>query len=137
MFFEDFEADGFLPLQSERIQRIKQVYLTAVGEILHDVETAIEVAVDLENARAVQTSLSDFARRNLPRGQQDERLHPAASAVGGEGCAGVAGRGTREAVDAEFLGNGNADGHPAVLERARRIHSLVFDAEAVDADLLL
>ncbi len=83
--------------------------------------------------RASWRRLRDFPGGDLPGGQEHERLHPAARAVGGERRGGVAGRGAGEAADAEFLRHADADGHAAVLERAGGVHPLVFDAERLDA----
>jgi hypothetical protein len=132
---EDLEADRLLALQPEGVQRVEQVRLAARGQLLHDVEAGVEVAVDFEDARSVERRLRDLPGGDLARGQQDERLQVRPAAVRRERGAGVARRSAGESADVQLPRHADADGHPAVLEAARGVHPLVFDPEAVDADL--
>jgi len=85
----------------------------------------------------VETRLRDLPGGDLPLRKEHERFHPAAAAVRRQRGGGVPGGRTGERADAKFLGDSDADGHPAVLERAGGVHPLVFDPERLDADRLL
>src|SRR6056297_635070 len=99
--FDDLESDRLLALEAERVQRVEQVGVAAVGEPLDEVEAVVEVAVDLEDARSVEARLGELSRRDLSCRQEDERLHSRSGAVGGKRRTRVTRRGTGESLDAQ------------------------------------
>ena len=85
----------------------------------------------------MEAGLGDLARGDFPSGKEDQRFESSPGSVRRQRGGGVARRGTGQPGDADLLGDTDAHSHPAVLERTRRVHPLVFHAEARDADVVL
>jgi hypothetical protein len=129
----DLEREGLLALEPVGVERVEQVdALLLHGELDHELHRVVEVAFDLRDLGAVGDRLREFAERDLPGGEEDERGQPGAGGVGGHGGGGVAGRGAADRAGAGGFRHGDADGHAAVLEGAGRVFPLVFHEEAGD-----
>ena len=129
----DFECGRLLPLQPIRVERIDQHDGMLGAELAHDAEGVVEAAVDKHNLRAVGYRLRHFAARDVVSGDKYDGGQPAARAVCGGGCAGVAGGGAHNRSTALFQRLGDGYHHAPVLERAGGIAALQLEIELAAA----
>ena len=64
-------------------------------------------------------------------GEKDNARHSCLCGIDSHGCRGVSGGCAGNDVLAELLCHGNTKGHSSVLERTRRVHTLVLDVEVL------
>ena len=126
---EQLEDDRLLPLEAERVDRVDEVDVVAVGQLAQQGQRLVEVALDLDDPRAVGDRLRQLAAGDLALRHQHQRRHARRRRVGGERGRGVAGRGAGDDAGADRLGVADADGHAAVLEGRGRVLALVLELE--------
>ena len=90
-------------------------------------------ALDHHERRVVDAAADDLALLEVVR-DEDDRLHPGAGAVRGDGVREVAGAGAGDAGVAELARLRDRDGDDAVLERPRRVDGVVLDPEPLEAE---
>ncbi len=93
-------------------------------ELAGDLEAVVEVAVDLDQLRAVHHGLGELARGDLALRDQHRAGDPGRGRVGRGGGGGVAGRGAHHRGRAVADGPRHRRDHAAILEGAGRVHTL-------------
>src|SRR5690606_4174922 len=124
---DDLEGGGLLALEPEGVDRVDQGDRVVLGERPHDGQAVVEVAVHRHQGGPVDDRLGQFARGDLPGGQDDGAAQPGAGGVRGGGGGGVPGGGTHDelGVGGGHLRHGH--GHAAVLEGAGGVGALDLD----------
>ena len=124
------------PVEAERVDRVDEGHgvVVLLGERPHDGQRLVEVAVDGHDPRPGHQRLEELALGDLPARQHDDDLHPGRRAVGRRGRGGVPRRGAHDRAGARLERLGDGKDHPAVLERAGRVHALELEVEVRDAD---
>ena len=130
---QNFEDDGFLPFQPERIQRIDEVEPEFVREIAKHPESLIKVIAHLDDHRAKLQCLRQFRGGDLAEGNKNHGFHTSPRGIGRHGSGSIARRGARGHSAAQDRRLRDAGCHPQILERTRRIVALMLDRQPYTA----
>src|SRR5277367_1447796 len=134
--FEKLEGDGFLAFYAKRIDGIRDVNGRHIGELRNQAHAIVEISGDLADDGAVIHALCEFRGTDLALRQENRALQLGAGGVGGKAGGGVAGAGADHGLRAEQFRLGDGCGHAGVLERRRRIASLMFQTQRGEAGVL-
>ena len=121
---DDLERRGLLALDAIGVHGVHELDRVALGELAGRDEAVVEVAVDLEQARAVRDRLAQLAHRDLAVRDEHGARHAGRRRVGGRRRRRVARRGADHRPHVPARGRGDRDGHAAVLERTGGVHAL-------------
>ena len=88
---DDLERRRLLALDAGRVDRVDQLDGVGLGELAGHGEAVVEVALDLDQGRAVRDGLAQLAHRDLAVGHEHGTRHPGLGRVGGRAGTGVAG----------------------------------------------
>ena len=88
-------ARGLLALDAGRVDRVDELDRVGLGELAREGQAVVEVAVDLQQGRAVGDRLAELAHRDLAIGHEDGARHAGLGRVRGRGGARVAGASRR------------------------------------------
>ena len=136
---EHFKADRLLPFDPERVDRVEQIDVQFVADLLDQRHRIVEVAADLQRFAAEGERLGELAVRDLAFGDEDHRTESGNRRVAGHRCTGVAGAGAGDGFRSVESGGGGAAGHAAILEAAGGVFALMLELEVpepgVDARL--
>ncbi|GAB3999739.1 hypothetical protein GCM10029992_29390 [Glycomyces albus] len=132
---DDLEGGGLLAEDAVEVQVVDQGDRVVLGELVGDGEAVVEVAVELEELRAVDEGLGELAEGDLPGRDEHGASDPGAGGVGRGRGRGVAGGGADDGLGVRFDGLGDGQGHAAVLERTGRVEP--FDLQVDVATGLL
>ena len=91
---------GLLALDPGRVHRVDQLDRVGLGQLAGHVEAVVEVAVDLQQRRAVRDRLASLPIAILPSGHQHGAGHAGLGRVGGRRRGGVAGGGADDGLGA-------------------------------------
>ena len=120
---DHLERRGLLALDPVRVDRVDELDRVLLRELADERERVVEVAADGDHARAVHQRLRELADRDLALGHDHGAAHPGPRGVGGGAGRRVAGRGADHGLGPPPRGPRDRDGHPPVLERARRVRA--------------
>ena len=123
------KARGLLALEPHRVHRVHQRDRVVVGQPAGEPQAVVEVAADHDHLGAVHDRLGELAGRDLALRHQHQRLDPGPGGVRRHRRGGVAGRGADHRLGALADGDGERDGHAAVLERAGRVVALDLEPD--------
>ena len=127
---QDFEHDGFLAFQPERVQRIHQIQPELLGQLAQHLESLVEIVAHFDDHGAKLQRLGQLGRRDFSVGNEDHRFDPRARRVGGHGSGGIPSRCASRHAAAQHGGLRDARRHPQILEGTRRVIALMFDGQA-------
>ena len=88
---EDLERRGLLALDAERVDAVDERDGVVLGQVAAQVEAVVEVALDLQQLRAVHERLGELAERDLALGHEHGAGQAGPRGVGRRRRAGVAG----------------------------------------------
>ncbi len=133
----DLERGRLLAGQAVRVDRVheRDRVVVAGGQLAHDPERRVEVAVDRDDPGPGDERLEELAHRDLAARQDDDDLEPGRRAVGRRRGRRVAGRGTGDRARAELQRPAHRDDHPAVLEAPGRVRALDLEEEVREPEL--
>src|SRR5207248_6433022 len=126
---------GLLPGDANRVDRIDQRDRIVDRGLAGQLEAIVEVAVDLQDPRAVQDGLRELAHRDLALGHQDGAGEPGARGIRGRGGRSVAGGRADDRLEPAGQRVRDGHGHPAVLERAGRVGALDLEVDLAAGQL--
>ena len=129
------KARGLLALDAGRVDRVDQLDGVGLGELAGQGEAVVEVAVDLEQGRAVRDGLAELAHRDLAVGHEHGARHPGLGGVGRRAGAGVAGGRADDGLGAVLGRQRDRGRHAAVLERRGRVQALELDEHVGPGEL--
>ena len=69
---DDLDRHRLLPLDPERVHRVREVDEASARELLHDGHAAVEVRLEREDARAVRERLHELRGRHPPARQEHD-----------------------------------------------------------------
>ncbi len=124
----DLERGRLLAFDAELVDRVDEHDRVGVGQLAHERERLVEVALERDHARAVHQRLRHLALRDLALGHDHRAGDARARRVRGGARGGVAGRGADHRLGAFAHGGRDRAGHAAVLERAGRVGALELQA---------
>src|SRR5699024_5797010 len=132
---DDLESGRLLPLDTHRVDRVDQTDLrVGGGGLAGQFEAVVEVAVDLDDRRAVHDRLGQLARRDLALRDEDRAAHPGARGVRRRGGRGTSGRGAQHRLLPPCTRVGHRHRHPAVFERPGRVEPLHLQVDVTAGD---
>ena len=136
---DDFNPDGLLALDAERVHRVGQVKRRVLGDLLDQLHAAVEIGVQAEHQGAVGDGLDQLRQGNLAPRQQHDGWDACGGAIGRQRSRGVARRGAGHRLNRRPLGDHlldlrNQHRHAQVLERAAMRVAAQLDPEVLDAD---
>ena len=133
----DLERRGLLAGQPIRVHGVhdRDRVVVGGGQLANHGQRLVEVSVDGHDPRAGHHGLQELAHRNGTLRKDDDDLEPRRRAV--RGCRGgrIAGRGADDRSSATLDRLRHGEDHPAVLERAGRVHPLELHVEIGEAEL--
>jgi hypothetical protein len=122
---DDLERGGLLPLDAKRVDRVDEGDGGIVGgELAGQLQAVVEVAIDLNDLRAVHDRLGKLAHRDLALRHQHRAGDARPRGIGSGRRRGVAGGRTEHGLLTAGDGLGHRHRHAAVFERTRRIETL-------------
>ncbi|OPZ85156.1 MAG: hypothetical protein BWY76_01527 [bacterium ADurb.Bin429] len=127
----DLKRGGLLPLDAVRVDGVHQRDGVRLGDLAHETQRVIEIAVNRQHLRAVNHRLREFAQCDIPVRDEHDAAHAGARGVGGGGGGGVAGAGAHHRLRAGLARLADRHRHAAVLERPRRIQPLELRVDAL------
>jgi hypothetical protein len=135
---EDLEHHALLPGHAVRVDRVDQVHAERRRVGADEGEAAVEVPAHEQGAGAVGERLGELAHGHLRRavargGDEHEAGDAGERGIGSERRARVAGARTGHRARAGAAGLGERRRHPAVLERAGGVVSVVLEEERIEA----
>ena len=134
---DDLEGGRLLALDAVRVDGVHERDRVLLADVAREPQGVVEVAADVEDARAVGDRLGQLALRDVAVRDEDVGVEAAVGGVGGGGSAGVAGRGAEDGLGVRLEGLGDGDDHAAVFERARGVAHLELEVELAAADALV
>jgi hypothetical protein len=132
---DELEGRRLLAFQAQRVHRVHQRDRVTGDELAHELERAVEVALQRDHAGAVHERLGQLAGRDLALRDDDRAAQPGPGGVGRQAGRGVAGRRADHRLGAVAHGARDRAGHAAVLEGAGRVGALELEQD-LGADLL-
>ncbi len=121
---DHLERRRLLALDPGGVDAVDQLDGERLGQLARHPEAVVEVAVDLEQGRAVSDGLGQLAHGDLAVGHQDGAGDAGSRGVGGGRGRGVAGAGADDGLGTVGDGDRHGRGHAAVLERTGRVATL-------------
>ena len=106
--------------------------LSAALGVARERQAVVEVAANEQRPRAIRERLRELSERHLADRDKHERAKIRLRRIGRERRRRVPGRRTRDRLRANALRLRHRDGHAAILERARRIVSLVLHEQTLN-----
>ena len=122
------EGRRLLAFDAELVDRVDEHDRMRVGELAHERQRLVEVALERDHARAVHERLGHLALRDLALGDDHRAGDARARRVGRRARRRVARRGADHRLGAVAHGRRDRAGHAAVLERAGRVGALELQA---------
>ena len=115
---------------------VDEAPVVLVGDLGAEAVDVVVVAVDADEARAVDLGVEDLCGLEVG-GDEDAGLEAEARGLRGDGVGEVAGGGAADGVEAELARVGEGDGDDAVFEaEGREADGVVLDVEIAGADAL-
>ncbi len=96
--------------------------------LAHELERAVEVAVERDHARAVHQRLRHLAGGDVAVGDDHRAGDAGTRGIGGGGGGGIAGGGADDGLGAFAHGGGDGAGHAPILEGAGGVGALKLQA---------
>ncbi len=123
------EGGGLLAVDAVGVDRVDQRRRVVLRQRAAQVEAVVEVALHLQQLRAVNERLRQLAERDLALGHEDRAGQPALGGVGGGARAGVAGARADDGLGAGLHRLADRHRHAAVLERPGRVGALDLEPD--------
>ena len=132
----DLEGGRFLTFDAGWVHRVDQLDLGPLGGgLASQFEAVVEVALHLDDLRAVHHGLGEFAHCDLALGDEDRARDACAGCVRGGRGRGVPGGRAQHRGLPVVDGVAHGHRHPTVLERAGRVEALHLEVHLAPGDL--